>query len=212
MRKVFRVQATTDLVVTALLLNDWQQVWVSPVLRDDHYKRIYAARQRTLTALWSWVPSIGKQVQLFTSNDDVSKWVKNSPVRRKNSKQTFLFHITRCKTNALPRLYLHGGSNHWGFVRLPKVVPSYRGRDKETIVSLLAVFCCNLDQQMHTLVHSSGRRYLRGIRKWIKWHSDSCRETDSLLIVIIDQQRNVKKVMTFKVILTLTNYYSHTEV
>ena len=116
------------------------------------------------------------------------------------------------ETNALPRLYLHGGSNHWGFVRLPKVVPSYRGRDKETIASLLAVFCCNLDQQMHTIVHSSGRRYLRGIRKWIKWHSDSCRETDSLLIVIIDQQRNVKKVMPFKAILTLTNYYSPTEV
>ena len=51
---------------------------------------------------------------------------------------------------------------------ITKVVPYYRGREKETIVSLLAVFCCNLDQQIHTLVHRSGRRYLRGIRKWIK--------------------------------------------
>ena len=35
-------------------------------------------RYRTLTVLWSWVLSIGRNLQSFINNDDVSKWVKNS--------------------------------------------------------------------------------------------------------------------------------------
>ena len=43
------------------------------------------ARLRTLTTQWPWVPSIhvGQNLQPFTGNDDLSKWVKNSQVGRK---------------------------------------------------------------------------------------------------------------------------------
>ena len=46
---------------------------MSRVLGDEHYKRmplvtVGPARQRTLTAQWSWVPSIGQDLQPFTGN------------------------------------------------------------------------------------------------------------------------------------------------
>ena len=63
-------------VVTALLLNARQQVWVSRVLRDDHYKRmprvtVGVARLRTSTAHWRRVPSTRQNLQPFTSNGDI---------------------------------------------------------------------------------------------------------------------------------------------
>ena len=65
------------------------------VIGDDHYKRmprfiVVVARYRTLTAQWSWVPSIGQNLQAFTGNGDVSKWVKISRVGQKKqpNKQT----------------------------------------------------------------------------------------------------------------------------
>ena len=47
------------------------------------------ALQKTLTAQWPEVPSIGQILQPFTGNGDVSKCVKNSLVGRKiPNKQT----------------------------------------------------------------------------------------------------------------------------
>ena len=46
------------------------------------------AHQRTLTTHWPRVPSIGQNLQPFTVDGVVSKWVKNSRLGRKNSKQT----------------------------------------------------------------------------------------------------------------------------
>ena len=62
-------------LVTAPLLNARQQVWVSRVLGDDHYKRmsrvtVGLARLRTLTARCPWMPSIGQNLQPFTGNGD----------------------------------------------------------------------------------------------------------------------------------------------
>ena len=58
-----------------------QQVWMSRVLRDDHYKQIICitvgvARYRTLNAQWPHVLSTG--LKPLTSNSDVFIWVKNS--------------------------------------------------------------------------------------------------------------------------------------
>ena len=49
-------------------------------LGDDHYKRmsrdtVGVAHQRTLTAKWPWVPSIGQNLQPFTGNGDVSLYI-----------------------------------------------------------------------------------------------------------------------------------------
>ena len=47
------------------------------------------ARERTLTAQWPWVPSIGQNLQPFTGHGDVSMWLKNSWLGQKSpSKQT----------------------------------------------------------------------------------------------------------------------------
>ena len=76
----------------APLRNAWQQVWVSQDLIDDHYKRmspltIGEARWRTLNA--QWVPSIGQNLQPFSGNGDVFKWVKYSRDGQKTpNKQT----------------------------------------------------------------------------------------------------------------------------
>ena len=56
---------------------------------DDHYKRmprvrVGVARLRTPTAQWQWVSSIGQNLQLLTGNGNVSIWMKNSRVGRKN--------------------------------------------------------------------------------------------------------------------------------
>ena len=76
------------------MLNARQQVWVSRVLWDDHYKRmplvtVGVARWRTFTDQWPWVLNIGQNLQTFTCNGDVSIWVKNSWVGWKiTNKQT----------------------------------------------------------------------------------------------------------------------------
>ena len=72
-----QVIKSSKLVVTAPLLNAQQQVWVSRVLGNGHYKCFFcftvgAARQRILIAQWPWVPSIGQNFQPFTGNGDVS--------------------------------------------------------------------------------------------------------------------------------------------
>ena len=79
--------------MTAPLPNARQQVRVSRVLGDDHYKRIPrvtvdVARWRNLIAQWPWVPSIGQHLQPFTGNVDVSIWVKTSRVGQKTSTNT----------------------------------------------------------------------------------------------------------------------------
>ena len=76
-------------VVTVPQLNARQQVWVSWVLGDEHYKRMNrvtasVARERILTAQWPWLPSIDQNLQPFTSNGDVSICVKKSWVGGKS--------------------------------------------------------------------------------------------------------------------------------
>ena len=44
-------------------------------------------RLRTLTAQWQWVTSIGRYLQPFTGNGNISIWVKDSRVGRKTPKQ-----------------------------------------------------------------------------------------------------------------------------
>ena len=61
------------------MLHDQQQVGVSRVLGDDHYKQMPRTRLtvgvtllRTLTAQWPWVPSTGQNLKPFTTgNSDV---------------------------------------------------------------------------------------------------------------------------------------------
>ena len=65
-------------MVTAPLLNARQQVRVSRVLGDDHYKWMPlvtgVTHQRTLklNAQWPLVLSIGQNLQPFSGNGDVS--------------------------------------------------------------------------------------------------------------------------------------------
>ena len=85
-------------VVTAPLLINRQQVWVS---RDDHYKRmsrvtVGVARLRTLTAQWPWVLSVGQILQPFTGNGDVtmSEKLSSRTKKPKTCKQTaVLLHV-----------------------------------------------------------------------------------------------------------------------
>ena len=79
--------AATDLICK----NTWQQVWMSRVLRDDHYKtipRVTVIRCGTLKnpncSIAIWVSSICQNLQLFTSNGEISIFSSGT----KNSKQT----------------------------------------------------------------------------------------------------------------------------
>ena len=72
-------------------------MWVSLVLGIVHYKQIASstiglACQRTDTAQWPRAQNIGPNLQPFTSNDDVSIWVKNSRVGRQIRKKN-VFNI-----------------------------------------------------------------------------------------------------------------------
>ena len=73
---VFKSKLRQKQVVTDPLLNARQQVRVSQVLRVSHCRRmprvIVSLATRTLTAQWPLVPSIGKHLQHFTGNGDVS--------------------------------------------------------------------------------------------------------------------------------------------
>ena len=80
-------------VVTAPLLKAPQQLWVSHVLRDDHYKQmpcitVGVAHSWILTAPWLWVPSIGQNLQPFNGNGDFSMSEKFSSGMKKTKKQT----------------------------------------------------------------------------------------------------------------------------
>ena len=90
--------------MTAPLPKARQQVWVSRVLGDYHYKRrsCVTVRYKTLTAQRPCAPSIGQNLQRFTGNGDVSIWVKDSGVERKTeNKQTNNVWNDGLKNNAL---------------------------------------------------------------------------------------------------------------
>ena len=76
-------------VVIVPLPSARQQVWVSWVLRYDYYKRISrvtvgVAHLRTLTARWSWVPSISQNLKPFAGNGDLSISVKPQTNKQAN--------------------------------------------------------------------------------------------------------------------------------
>ena len=69
------------------------------------------ARQRTLTTLWPWVPSTCHNLQPFTGNGDVSIWVKNIRVGRKNqTNKTFSVRLRQSHSGHRPSRFL---ALHW---------------------------------------------------------------------------------------------------
>ena len=87
-------------VVTAPLLKAPQQLWVSHVLRDDHYKQmpcitVGVAHSWILTAPWLWVPSIGQNLHPFKGNGDFSmseKFSSGMKKKQKTNKHSKLLH------------------------------------------------------------------------------------------------------------------------
>ena len=78
--------------MTAPLLNARQQVRVSRVPGDVHFKQmsrgtVCVTRKRTVTSQWPRVPSIGQHFQPFIGNGNVSKRVKDSRVGRKTTNE-----------------------------------------------------------------------------------------------------------------------------
>ena len=77
-------------VVTAPLPNARQQVWVSRVLREEWSRvTVAVARWRTVTARWSWVPSIGQicspsSVMVTSPNDwKILEWDEKPTTNKK---------------------------------------------------------------------------------------------------------------------------------
>ena len=65
-------------VVTTLLPSTRQQVWVSQIFGDDHYKML--VRVTIDLIQWPWVPNTCKKLRSSTGNGYVSMLMKNSQV------------------------------------------------------------------------------------------------------------------------------------
>ena len=91
-------------------------------LGNDPRVKEVVALQRTLTAQWPWLPSIGQNLRSFTGNGDVSIWVG-----RKTPKHFWNFWIHRWCTYPTPNVYYLLSKCFYVYFQIPLSFNSWVG-------------------------------------------------------------------------------------